>query len=471
MDVINKDQAQFIKMTTTPIPKLVVTLAIPTIISMLVTSIYNMADTYFVSKLGTSATGAVGIVFSLMAIIQAVGFALGMGSGNLISRSLGEQKKEQANIYGSSGFFAAIAFGLILTIIGLIFINPFMQLLGATPTILPFAMDYARYILFGAPIMCASFVLNNILRAEGKATLSMLGLGLGGILNILLDPIFIFIFELGISGAAIATLISQCVSFCILLFCFLLKKSQITLSLWKVSKTAFTYLKIIKVGFPSFLRQGLASIATVALNVNAAFYDDAAVAAMSVVGRIFLFILSFMLGFGQGYQPVIGYNFGAKKIGRVREAFYFSLRTGTVILTAMAIIGFIFAPQAIALFRKDDLEVITIGAFAFRAQCIAITLHPLIVLSNMTFQALGKSVQATFVASARQGIFFLPLILILPSILGLTGIQITQPCADILTALCCIPLILHFMKELNQMETQYNTPQEAIEFKNLKSGL
>lgn len=447
---MTNSQAQFLKMTETPIPNLVSRLAVPTIISMLVSSIYNMADTFFVAKLGTSAAGAVGIVFSLMAVIQAIGFGLGMGSGSNISRLLGQQKNKEADIIASTGFFSAITFGLILTFFGTIFIDFLMKNLGATETILPYAKDYAKYILFGAPVMCASFVMNNILRSEGKAALSMVGITFGGILNIILDPIFIFVFDLGISGAAIATLLSQCISFSLLLSCFIRKKSTTKLHIKNVSKKIGTYLLIIKTGLPSLCRQALASTATIFLNVSASFYGDSAVAAMSIVGRIFMFTMSAMIGLGQGFQPVLGYNYGAKKYDRVREAIFFTGKVGTVVMTSFAVIGFIFAEDIMKVFRKEDLEVIVIGAFAIKMQCLALPTHPMIVVSNMTLQIVGKSWQGTFLSAARQGIFFLPLIIIFSQAMGLTGIQITQPVADVLTAICTVPFMILFFKEIKQ---------------------
>lgn len=446
---MTNSQAQFLKMTETPIPNLVSRLAVPTIISMLVSSIYNMADTFFVAKLGTSAAGAVGIVFSLMAVIQAIGFGLGMGSGSNISRLLGQQKNKEADIIASTGFFSAITFGLILTFFGTIFIDFLMKNLGATETILPYAKDYAKYILFGAPVMCASFVMNNILRSEGKAALSMVGITFGGILNIILDPVFIFVFKLGISGAAIATLLSQCISFSLLLSCFIRKKSTTKLHIKNISKKIETYLLIIKTGLPSLCRQALASTATIFLNVSASFYGDSAVAAMSIVGRIFMFTMSAMIGLGQGFQPVLGYNYGAKKYDRVREAVFFTGKVGTVIMTSFAVIGFIFAEDIMKIFRKEDLEVIVIGAFAIKMQCLALPTHPMIVVSNMTLQVVGKSWQGTFLSAARQGIFFLPLIIIFSQAMGLTGIQITQPVADVLTAICTVPFMIVFFKEIS----------------------
>lgn len=447
---MTNSQAQFLKMTETPIPNLVSRLAVPTIISMLVSSIYNMADTFFVAKLGTSAAGAVGIVFSLMAVIQAIGFGLGMGSGSNISRLLGQQKNKEADIIASTGFFSAITFGLILTFFGTIFIDFLMKNLGATETILPYAKDYAKYILFGAPVMCASFIMNNILRSEGKAALSMVGITFGGILNIILDPVFIFVFKLGISGAAIATLLSQCISFSLLLSCFIRKKSTTKLHIKNVSKKIGTYLLIIKTGLPSLCRQALASTATIFLNVSASFYGDSAVAAMSIVGRIFMFTMSAMIGLGQGFQPVLGYNYGAKKYDRVREAIFFTGKVGTVVMTSFAVIGFIFAEDIMKVFRKEDLEVIVIGAFAIKMQCLALPTHPMIVVSNMTLQIVGKSWQGTFLSAARQGIFFLPLIIIFSQAMGLTGIQITQPAADVLTAICTVPFMILFFKEIKQ---------------------
>ena len=444
-------ELQFMKMTETPIPKLITSLAIPTIISMLVTSIYNMADTFFVSKLGTSATGAVGIVFSLMAIIQAVGFTLGMGAGSLISRLMGQKKQEEAQEVASTSFFTAILFGLLLTFFGLVFIDPFMDLLGATDTILPYARGYARYILLGASIMSASFVLNNLLRCQGRAIYSMVGIGLGGVLNIALDPLFIFVLDLGISGAAIATLISQCISFSILLFFVCSDKSDDHIHLKSISRRPIIYAQIIKTGLPTLARQGLASAANIALNVNAAVYGDAAVAAMSVVGRIFMFIISAIIGFGQGFQPVVGFNYGAKKYDRVREAYWFTVKVGTVFLTVMAVLGFFLAPQAIAILRKDDAEVIAIGAFCMRAQCIFLPTQPFVVASNMLFQSIGKSWRATFLSAARQGIFFLPAIILLPMLLELTGVQIAQSAADALTFLVTVPFVISFFRELKKI--------------------
>ena len=310
--------AHYKKMTETPVSRLIGRLAVPTIISMMVSALYNTADTFFVSMLGTSATGAVGIVFSIMAIIQAIGFTIGMGAGNILSRELGAKEDDKATVTASSGFFLALLLSIVLMIIGIVFTEDLMRLLGATETILPYAEDYAAYIFYGCPVMCCSFVMNNYLRAEGKAFFSMIGLTAGGVLNIVLDPIFIFVFGFGTAGAAMATALSQLISFIILLSFFLTGKSSVRIQITRISRDVRMYVNIIKVGLPTLMRQGLASIATIALNVQAAAFGDAAVAAMSISGRVNMFAFSAMLGFGQGFQPVSSFNYGAKRYDRVR---------------------------------------------------------------------------------------------------------------------------------------------------------
>lgn len=441
-------QKEYKKMTETPIPPLILSLAVPTIASMLISSVYNMADTYFVARLGTSASGAVGIVFSLMALIQSIGFMIGMGSGSVISRTLGRQKKKEADSIASSGFCCALTAGILLMLAGTVMLKPLMALLGATDTILPYAVSYGRYILFGAPVLMGSFVLNNILRAEGRAKLAMIGIGFGGILNIGLDPLFIFVFQLGIAGAAIATLISQCISFGILLFFFLTGKSITRLSMTAVSRRFADYWLIIKTGLPSFCRQALASVATVALNRNVRIYGDEAVAAMAIVSKIFMVIFSVLIGFGQGYQPVCGYNYGAGNSGRVRKAFSFTAITGTCFMAAVAVFGF-FGAEMIMGWFIDDPAVIQIGVTAFRAQCIAMPLVPLGAICNMSLQVVGKTWQGTILSSARQGIFFLPLVYLLPRYFGLFGAEITQAAADGCTFLMSIPFCIGFLHSLN----------------------
>lgn len=318
--------SQFMKMTETPVPTLVLTLAGPTILSMLITSIYNLADTFFVGQISTSASGAVGVVSSLMAIIQALGFMLGHGAGTIISRSLGSQNDAAATRFASTSFFTALALGGLLGLGGLTFLSPFMMLLGSTETILPHACAYAVPILLAAPLMMSSLVMNNILRYEGKANLAMIGLVTGGILNILLDPVLIFGFGMGTAGAGVATALSQGVSFCILLFMFLRGKTVSRFRLGAITRSGSEFGQILLGGLPSFGRQGLNSIGGMLLNIAARSYGDAAVAGMSIVSRIFSFMLSVALGVGQGFQPVASFNYGARKYHRVRHACLFTIQ-------------------------------------------------------------------------------------------------------------------------------------------------
>lgn len=448
---LSAEERQYRIMTQSPVRPLIAKLAIPTIITMMVTSLYNMADTYFVSQLGKSASGAVGVVFSLMAIIQAVGFTLGMGSGSVVSRALGVKDYDKANRFASVALFCAVAFGLLLTVCGYTFMNPLMSVLGATPTVLPYAREYALYILMGAPVMAASFVLNNLLRSEGKAKLSMVGIASGGILNIALDPLFIFVFDLGVAGAAIATLISQTVS-CVILLMMLLTRSIIKISLKRALSGMSALWEIIRTGAPSFCRQGLASISTILLNNQAGTYGgDEALSAMSIVLKIYMLIFCVGLGIGQGYQPVVGYNYSAKLWGRVRKAFTFTFYVGTACLTILGIAAIIFAEQIMPLFIEDP-KVIEIGARALRFQAFALPFLTTNVVCNMTFQAVGHKLKAVLLSSCRQGFFFIPCVLLLPPVLGLLGVELVQAVSDFCTFLVSIPFALGFLKAVKKLE-------------------
>ena len=434
-DAANVQERQYKRMTTEPVSRVVLSMGIPAVIGMLVTSIYNSADTYFVGQLGTSASGAVGVVFSLMNIIQAVGFTIGQGASSLISRRLGEKDYTHANRIASTALLLAVAFGLIILGAGLIFLDPFMRLLGATETMLPHAKAYANYILIAAPFMVISFVLNNLLRAEGKIKYAMIGISIGGLLNIGLDPLFIHTFRLGTAGAAIATGISQLVSTVILLAAYFRKGFTVVQpSVSQIEISGKMLLDIFKTGLPALLSQGLASISSVALNRSAMVYGDAAVAAMSIVSKVFMLIFSTSLGIGQGYQPVAGYNYGAKKYARVRAAYKFTLILGLCVMGAASVAAFIFAPEIVTMFLRDDPKVIEIGTLALRIQCIAMPTVPFVVVGNMTFQSVGKAAQAS--------------ITVLPPILKLTGVQCAQACADVCTFLVAIPMTLVFFRRM-----------------------
>ena len=446
---MDAQERKFIAMTKPPVGGIICKLAIPCIISMLVTAFYNMADTFFVGMLkSTAATGAVGVVFSMMAIIQAVGFFFGQGSGNYISRMMGKKEYGEASIMAANGFFTAIFAGILICVLGQIFLEPISYMLGSTDTILPYTKAYLRVILFGAPWMTASLVLNNQLRFQGSASYAMVGITCGAVLNIALDPLFIFTFNLGVAGAGWATIISQFVSF-VILYIGCSKGSNIHIS-WRNLKISSYYLiQIFRGGLPSLARQSIASIATICLNNVARPYGDVVIAAMGVVQRIMQFGASAMIGFGQGFQPFCGFNYGAKLIERVKKGFWFCVKGSFGFLCLVAVLGFVFAPRLVALFR-DDPEVIAFGALALRIQCCSFPLQSFIVMSNMMQQVTGRTGPATFMAMARQGIFFIPAILLLPLAFDVLGIQMAQAISDTCTFLCAIPLQLHILRSISR---------------------
>ena len=448
-------EEQYNKMVNTPVSRLITGLAVPTVISMLVTSIYNMADTFFVSHINTQASAAVGIVFPVMSIIQACGFTLGMGGGSLVSIRLGQKRNEEANCIASTAFFTALGVGTLILIFGTLFAGQFLKLVGASETILPYARDYARYIFWGAPVMCAAFVLNNVLRSEGKAFFSMIALTSGGLINIGLDPLFIYGLGMGIKGAAIATLVSQTIAFLILLSWFLRGKAVCRMNLKFYKPTGQILGKTVTTGLPSLARQGLSSLATILLNTAAIKYGDAAVAAMAICGKIVWFVGSLMIGIGQGFTPVSGYNYGAKRYDRVKQAYFFMLKAGVTIMTSFAIVIFIFAPQIMQGFIKDQAAVV-VGLEALRWQISFLPFLPLIVGTNMLMQSTRHIKAATFLSMNRNGVYFIPTVLILPRVLGLFGVEITQLVADILSAVTAIPYLIHMFRKLDRLSKEGN---------------
>lgn len=447
-----REDAQYIKMTTTPIPKLVIGLGIPTTISMLITNLYSMADTYFVSQISVSASGATGIVFSLMAILQAFGFMYGHGAGSNISRLLGSKNVEKAKVYTSTSAFLAIFTGCVIGIIGLVFLDQLMLLLGSTSTILNEAKSYGFYILLAAPAYVLGCVLNNILRYEGKAVFSMIGLTTGGILNIILDPIFIFGLDMGTAGAGMATALSQYVSMLILLIPYLTNKTVTKIHIKYFTKELYDVKNIITCGLPTLTRQGLNSVSTTVLNIQASAFGDVAIASMSVVARVSSLMFSVALGIAQGFQPVSAYNYGAKKYDRVKKATYFTMIFGMCILSILCIICYMNAPMIISLFRKEA-EVIEIGTAALRFVCFALPFLPLAAVSNMCFQSIGKSFIAFILACLQGGLIFMPLVTILPIFIGITGIQVAQPLAHVICTCISVPTVIRFFKKL---ENNYN---------------
>lgn len=446
-------QQKFDRMTKTPILRLIGELAVPTIISMLVTSFYNMADTFFVGKINTSATAAVGIVFPLMAMIQAFGFFCGHGSGNYISRQLGAHNFEDASKMSATGFVTAFVLGLGILVVGFLFTDPLLHIMGSTETILPYARSYMRIILIGAPYMTASLVLNNQLRFQGSAFYSMIGITTGAVLNIGLDPLFIFVLDMGVAGAALATIISQFVSFC-LLIAGTFRGGNLRLNLRDFSPSLKYYQNIVKGGAPSLFRQGLGSFATVCLNLMAGPYGDAAIAAMSIVTRISQFAASVVIGFEQGFQPVCGFNYGAKLFKRVQEGFWFCVKFCTSVLLVAAVCGWIFSPNLIGIFLKTDPLVIEYGSQALRLQALTFPLVGWITIANMMLQTIGKTVKASLLAMSRQFLFFVPVILTLPGFLGILGVQLSQPIADFCSFLLAVPLSISVLREMSHEQEQ-----------------
>lgn len=430
---------QYKKMIEMPVSKLILLLAFPSTVSILITHLYNLVDTYFVGKLGTSASGSVGIVFGIMALLQAFGFMYGQGAGNIISRLLGANKEKEADVVASVAIFSAFLTGIIIAIFGLVFIKPILFLLGATDTIFPFGKDYAIWIFIAAPFIMCSLVINNLFRYQGKANIGVIGIITGALLNMILDPILMFRFDLDIMGAGISTAISQFIGFAVLAFLFQSKHSQQTFRFKHISSFSKEIKKITITGLPALFRQGASSISTMLLNREARIYGDSAVAAMSIVGRISFFIFAVGLGVAQGYQPTAGFNYGAKKYERVRAGFLFTLSAGELILGIFAVLGMIMSDNIVGVFQ-DDVEVIQIGSSALLMQCIGTFFIPLTVCTNVLFQSVEKNVEASIVSIMRSGLFFIPLILILPKRLGLLGVEIAQPIADFLAFSFTLPL-------------------------------
>ncbi|MCR5574828.1 MAG: MATE family efflux transporter [Bacteroidaceae bacterium] len=454
-----KRQDRYTMLTTGSVPKVISTLAVPTIISMLVTSFYNIADTFFVGQIDTQSTAAVGVVFSVMFIIQAVGFFFGHGSGNYISRQLGAKNREAASKMAATGFVYSVLFSSLLAVVGLLFLEPISLALGSTPTVLPYTKRYLSIILCGGPFMAGQITLNNQMRLQGNAAYAMVGIVSGAVLNVLLDPLFIFVFDMGVSGAALATAVSQMIAFTIQLI-QTFRGGNLRIHLREFTPSWNMFQEIVGGGAPSLTRQALGSIATIFLNYAAGSWGgDAGIAGMSIVNRMSFFINSVLIGFGQGFQPLCGFSYGAKLYGRVREGFWFCVKVGTVFLSVVAVFGLIYAEEVVALFR-DDPEVIRVGSAAFRWQLLTYPLGAIVMYSNMMMQTIRKPIRASVLSAARQGIFFIPAILIMPRLFGMEGVEATQAVADLLSFLLAIPLCGSVLRELKSSDRLAQAPTD-----------
>ncbi len=441
---VNSEQ-QRNQMLTEPIGPLLFKKAAPTVLIQLITVIYNTADTYFVAKIDTAASAAVGVVFSLMAIIQATGGSIGMGATSLISPMLGQKRVDDASTVGTSAALMSVIAGAVIGALGLCFLRPLVSLIGARDEVVPYAMDYARFILIGAPFMTTAFVLNNIMRSEGQALYSMFAMVSGGILNLFIDPLLIFGFKMGIAGAALATMLSQMTSFCIMAVIFLLDRSIVRLRPKYIGRKFSVYLHIVRMGMPTLFRQGMASLSSALLNIQAAPFGAAAVAAISIANKLYMLVRHIVIGIGQGFQPIAGYCFGAKRYSGVKKVFWYATASATVICVAIAVAVFFFREPIMRWFR-DDAEVVRIGSLMLRLLCVTIPLMGFSTYVNQLYQSLGFAVGATILASCRQGIFFVPLVFILPFFFGLDGIVAVQAGADLLTFLISIPFLIFFFK-------------------------
>ena len=432
---------KFVRMTTRPVGRLVTELAVPSIVSMLISGIYNLADTFFIGRINTQSVAALGIVFSYMVLIQSMAIFFGQGSGNFISRALGRREVSDAEEMATVGLVSSVLTGIILAAVSFVLMRPLLSLLGSTETIMPYACDYFRYILIGTPFIMGTFTLNNQMRHQGNAMLSMIGIVSGAVLNIALDPILIFGFGMGIRGAGLATAISQAVGFLVILS-FVGKRGTLHFHLSQFKPTWRRYRDISAGGLPSLARQGLMSVSAICLNQMASLYGDEAIAAFSVVSRIMMLACAAMIGYGQGFQPVCGFNYGAGLYDRVRRAFWHSCSVSTVYCTVLALLGWVFASPLVALFRADDPEVIRIGSEVLRYQCLSFPLVGFITLSNMYLQNIRKTIPAIIMASARQGIFFLPALFIGHALWAFQGVELAQMISDIGAFLFAIPLVL-----------------------------
>ena len=436
----------FTFLTSAPVHRVILTMAVPTIISMLVTSVYNIVTTFYVGRISTQATAAVGVAFPIMSIIQAVGFTFGQGSGNYISRELGAQRHDNASRMASTGFFSAVCMGVVLCVIGLLLLEPLVLLLGSTPTVLPYAKRYLAFILLAMPFMCGALCLNNQMRFQGNAAYAMFGILTGAVINVLLAPVLIFLCGMGITGAGLSTFVGEVSSMFVLLM-MTHKGGTIRIHLRNFAPRASLFREILAGGTPSFTRQGMASVGVAMLNVAAGRFGDAAIAGMSIVGRVTFVVFAAVIGLGQGFQPLCGFCYGARLYERVREGYWFIVRLGSSFLVCVAVLGFVWWAEIVAVFRHDP-AVVAVGSVALRWQLVTLPLGAVVMYTNMMMQTIRKPWQANILAASRNGLFFIPLIIILPHFLGLLGVEMCQACADMLSFVLAVPIAMSGFKAL-----------------------
>lgn len=445
-------EEQYIKMTTAPIGGLILSLGIPSMVTMLINSIYNLADTFFVGQIGTSATAAVGVIFSLNMFLMALGFWAGTGGSTLVSKLLGAQENDQADRIASTSVALSGLFGVVIALVGLLGGNPLLRLLGATETILPYARTYARFILLAGPFSASSLAMAQLLRAEGLSRESMVGQVAGGVLNMVLDPLFIFGFGWGIGGAAAATAISQVISWVLLYWNYFRKRTSIKLSISCISREIADYVQIFRIGFPSLCRHGCNMLANIVLNTVSGNWGDAAIAAMSICSRLLYLSNAVANGLNQGSQPVIGFAYGQKNFDRVKKTFWFAAKLAFLSMCAFAVVGLTLAPQLIGIFR-DDPEVIRVGSTALRFICLALPFASFASAGNILFQMVEQPGKSSLLIFGRQLGVYIPALLILPRLLGLTGMQMSGPISDVIMGMITFVMVKHYFgKELGVIQ-------------------
>lgn len=440
--IYNMDNKTYMKMTNSEINKLIPSIAVPASLSLVINSLYGVFDMYFVSKLGTSGTAAVGVAFAITALVQAIGFTIGMGSATLISAYLGEKKEKEAGKVGSIALLAGIISGVLFAVFGNINIEPLLGLLGGTRTSIEAGMWYSRIILITAPIAIGVFILNNMLRAEGRTSYATMIILSGGFLNIVLDPVFIFVFHMGVTGAGASFLVSQLYSFLGMFLLYIKGKTKVKLKLIKTWQDIKIFLEILKNGMPGFFRQGLASVAAVFISRSASEYGDEAIAGMAVSGKLYMVAFGIIIGIGQALQTTTGFCYGQTNKKRIGEAYSFCIVRGVAIMLVVGLINYILAPDIINIFSSGRKETFEIGVDALRYQSLVYPFMVLPVMCNMVYQGMRKSVKSTLVASLRQGIFFVPILYIMTYMFGIKGLIISQPLSDIFTFLVILPIFL-----------------------------
>lgn len=431
-----------------PIPKALLALGLPTMTGMLINALYNLVDTCFVGRLGTAPKGAVTVAFPLGQVITGLGLLFGNGAAAYLSRLLGRGDKETANKVASTAVYSSVMLGTVVILCSILFLKPILRKLGAIESVMPYAIPYAGIYITFSIFNVFNVTMNNIVSSEGAAKTAMCALMAGAFLNVILDPFFIYALHLGVTGAAIATAISQMVSTLVYL-CYILRKKSVFR--FRIKECCFSrdiLSEILKIGIPTLLFQLLTSLSISMINNAAKEYGGSALAAMGPLSKIMSMGSLIVFGFLKGFQPIAGFSYGAKRFDRLREAIKTSVLWSTLFCVIFGLTAAIFSAQIMTLFTKDDLEMIRIGSAALRANGLSFLLFGFYTVYSFLFLVMGKAAKGCILGACRQGICFVPVILLLPKICGLSGILYAQPIADVLSAIVTAFMAVPFHKEL-----------------------